>query len=383
VPAVTPSRFLNADAVALSHGAHRSARLAAFLGEGDPLADAAVDALVKEPRAVQEAQIAAVLAGRTEGLPAALLALEASLSKVPFWFDPARADAGGEVLLRRGLLTGLVLGFKSLVLGYCSPAGNKPLAFSGRLTEDVSKRLGETARFVEAVCLPSGMRRSGEGFATTVRVRLMHARVRQGLRRSTRWDHQALGLPINQYDMAGTVLLFSSVLLEGLKELGAEVSSQEAEDVQHLWRMVGHVMGVDHELLCTSAAEAHTLWGLISATQGPPDEDSRRLTHALIDSAAAQGAPAAYVAFSRALCRHLVGAARGDQLGLPRSGWSVAPVVLRPFIGQLERAVRSVPGGRGAALKAGMLYWRRTVELGQGDPRFPMPMVESFAEQPR
>ncbi len=383
MPAVTPSRFLNADAVALTHGAHRSARLAAFLSEGDPLADAAVDALVMEPRAVQEAQIAAVLAGRGEGLPPALQALEASLSKVPFWFDPRRADAGGEVVLRRGLLSGLVLGFKSLVLGYCSPAGNKPLAFSGRLTDDVGKRLGETARFVEAVSLPGGMHRSSEGFAITVRVRLMHARVRQGLRRSTRWDHQALGLPINQYDMAGTVLLFSSVLLEGLKELGAAVSAQEADDVQHLWRMVGHVMGVDHELLCTSAAEAQTLWGLISSTQGPPDDDSRRLTHALIDSAAAQGAPAAYVAFTRALCRHLVGSARADDLNLPRSGWSVAPVVLRPVIAQVERAVLRVPGGRGAALKAGMLSWRRTVERGQGDPRFPLPMAESFVAHPR
>jgi hypothetical protein len=45
------------------------------------------------------------------------------------------AARGGEVLLRHGFFGGIVLGFRCLVAGYCSPAGNKPLAFSGRLRE--------------------------------------------------------------------------------------------------------------------------------------------------------------------------------------------------------------------------------------------------------
>jgi hypothetical protein len=49
-----------------------------------------------------------------------------------------------------------------------------------------------------------------------VRVRLIHARVRHALSRSPAWRPDAWGAPINQYDMAGTVLLFSSKLFEGL-----------------------------------------------------------------------------------------------------------------------------------------------------------------------
>jgi hypothetical protein len=38
-----------------------------------------------------------------------------------------------------------------------------------------------------------------------------------------------------------------------------------------------------------------------------------------------------------------------------------------------------VPGAEGAALRAGMQYWRRTIELGDGDMTFPLPAVERFA----
>jgi hypothetical protein len=375
-----PSRFVNAEDAARRFGRHRVRRMSDFLLEGDPLADAAVEELARRPRGEQEALVAQLLSSHREGLSEPLAALEAALSRVPLWFDPERAERGGAVVLRHGLLSGLSLGFKSLVTGYCSPAGNKPLAFSARLTEDTSRRLGETARFVEAVSLPGGLLRGGDGFATTVRVRLMHARVRVGLRHSPRWRTAEWGLPINQYDMAGTILLFSRELVDGLRQLGAVVSDEEEADLLHLWRAVGVVMGVDPELLPTCREDADLVWSLLDATQAPPDEDSRRLTNALIDSAQERGAPAAYVAFTRALTRHFVGKARADALGLPEGPWSIAPALVKRFVRPLEATVRRVPGGRGAALKVGMLYWRRTVEIGEGHlTNFPLPPVERFS----
>jgi hypothetical protein len=377
---VSPTRFVNIESAAARFGAHRVRRMGQFLLADDPLADAAVADLARRPKAEQEALVAQLLAGDHATLPEPLRALEASLSTVPVWFDPERATRGGAVVLRHGLLSGLSLGFKSLVTGYCSPAGNKPLAFSARLTEDTTRRLGETARFVEAVCLPGGLERHAEGFSATVRVRLMHARVRLGLRQAPRWRTADWGLPINQYDMVGTILLFSRELVDGLRQLGAHVSEAEEADLFHLWRAVGVVMGVDAELLPTCRADADLVWNLIDSTQAPPDEDSRRLTNALIDSAKERGAPEAYVAFTRALTRHFVGAERADALGLPGGPWRLAPTMVKTFIRPLEAAVRRLPGGRGAALKVGMLYWRRTVELGDGHrTNFPLPPVERFA----
>src|SRR5436190_2004130 len=80
---------------------------------------------------------------------------------------------------RRGLLGGLVLGARSLIYGYASPAGNKPLVLSGRLREAAAPRLHETSKFVSAIVRPGGLRPGGEGWRISVRVRLMHAQVRR------------------------------------------------------------------------------------------------------------------------------------------------------------------------------------------------------------
>lgn len=369
--AMTPSRFLISPATG-----PREFRLAQFLNREDPLADAVIEALLPLSRSEQESHIARMLSAQPGVLPQALMTMRQWLLEVPLWFDEPRADAGGEVLLRNGLLSGFVLGFKALVLGYCSPAGNKPLAFSGRLTGDVNKRLAETARFVEAVSHPRGLRFGTPGFIATVRVRLIHARVRHALKHSPQWRAAEWGAPINQYDMAGTVLLFSSVLIEGLRELGAQVTDADEEANLHLWRAVGRLMGVDEELLSTSRSEAHSLWAMIEATQGPPDLDSRKLTHALILEGAERGAPPAAIDFGYSLTRHLIGDRYADQLALPRSAWDVAPKLLKHVVGRVDRAVRRVPGARERALRFGSRYWRRTVELtfGKSEVPFELPV---------
>ena len=366
-----PSRFLSS-----SPESPRHQRLARFLEREDPLADAVMHALVPLPRAEQEALIARLVSTTPGALPAPLATLHESLREVPLWFDEARANAGGEVLLRSGLLSGLVLGFKSLVIGYCSPAGNKPLAFSGRLTGDVNKRLAETSRFVEAVSHPGGLRLGAPGFVATVRVRLIHARVRHALRQSPAWRAADWGAPINQYDLAGTTLLFSSVLIEGLRQLGATVTGAEEDATLHQWRYAGRLMGVEDELLCTSASEARALWALYEATQGEPDLDSRKLTHALILDGAERGAPPAAIDFGYALCRHLIGPRYADALELPRGPWELAPKLLRHLVGPVDRALRHVPGAREQALRLGAQYWRRTVELtfGKSEVPFELPV---------
>lgn len=356
-----PSRFL-----ITPRTGPRELRLAQFLTREDPLADAVIDALVPMPHAEQQRLVTRMLSLDPSGLPAPLLTLHHWLREVPLWFDEPRADAGGRVLLRNGLLSGLVLGFKSLVLGYCSPGGNKPLAFSGRLVTDVNKRLAETARFVEAVSQAQGMRFGAPGFTATVRVRLIHARVRHALQRSPLWRVGEWGAPINQYDLAGTVLLFSSMLLEGLRQLGASVSEAEEDSTLHLWRYVGRLMGVEDELLCTSPGEARALGEMIEGSQALPDRDSRKLTHALILEGAEWGAPSAAIAFGYSLTRHLIGPAYADALELPRSAWELAPKLMKHVVGRVDRAVRRVPGARAGALRLGVRSWRRTVELSLG-----------------
>lgn len=363
-----PSRF-----VVASPPDARSSRLARFLTRTDPLADDAMSVLAVLPRPEQERLIGQLLSTTPGDLPPPLARFHEWLRDVPVWFDDTRADAGGAVLLRGGVLSGLVLGLKSLVLGYCSPAGNKPLAFSGRLDGDVSRRLAETARFVGAVSEPGGLHFGSPGFEATVRVRLIHARVRHALDRSPRWKADAWGAPINQYDMAGTVLLFSSILLEGLRELGVSVTPEEEDATLHQWRAVGRLMGVDDELLCTSASEARALWARLEATQALPDTDSRRLTYALLNDGAERGAPAIATDLGIALCRTLIGPRYADALELPRSPWELAPRVLRGLVRQLDGVVRHVPGASSQALRLGAAHWRRVISQSGDAMPFVLP----------
>jgi hypothetical protein len=254
------------------------------LAREDPLADALVawaDAHRLRPTDVFDDALALHLRGEQHGAPAAN-ALVTQMLRKPAWLNDERLHVGGAALTRAALSGGLVLAFRSLIGGYAAPAGNKPLAFSGRLEAAAARRLDETGRFVRAVSLPGGLEPLGEGFTLTARVRLMHAGVRRLLQGSGRWDTQAWSAPINQHDMVATILLFSSVWLGGCRLLGIDFSAAEASNHMQLWRYVGFLMGVEDELLPTSEAHATRQAAFIRLTQHAPDDDSRRLVRALM-----------------------------------------------------------------------------------------------------
>jgi hypothetical protein len=379
-----PSRYVRLTEARALHGG-RVDRLGRFLTRGDAPADAAVAALAELPPWAREEAIQAALSGRSEGVPEPLTALVERCADVPFWVDFERAARGGAVCLRAGVLSGVVLGLKSLVGGYCSPAGNKPLIFSGRLQEMASRRLAETGRFVQAVCLPDGMRPGRDGWRTTVRVRLMHAQVRHLLARDSRWKAEAWGTPISQVDMAGTVLLFSHVLAQGLQQLGVTVSREEREDLLHLWRHVGRVLGTEEELLATSEREAEVLWELITTTQEPPDEDSRTLARALMESPLRDArtplerrATERFISITYALSRSLIGDTYADALGYPRSRWRFAVPALRALIVSGDRVLRGLPGAEGVTLAAGMAYWQRSIQVGLAGASATFPLPEAL-----
>ena len=368
-----PSRFVNLSAARLRFG-DRVDRLGHFLTKVDEPADRVVDAIESLPRGEGWRLFEQGLRGGSRaipGAPAAMRDLLDEVAEIPAWVDWPTCDRGGELLMRVGVLGGAVLGSQSLVLGYASPAGNKPLVLSGRLKEQALKRLNETARFVQAVCRPGGMRPFADGWQITVKVRLIHAQVRRMILRSGKWDDSAWGAPINQHDMAGTTLLFSIAIMDGLRKLGVRIDSEEGERYIHLWRWVGRVIGVDHALLPVSEQDARRLADLIAATMAPPDQDSRDLTKALFD-AAWEGAvtpkqrrdAARRILFGTTLCRALVGDEMADQLHVPRNTFRYAMPMVRRLVGGVERFTRAVPFAERSAIAAGSHYWDRVVEIG-------------------
>jgi len=367
-----PARFVNLEAARALYG-DRVDRLGRFLNQVDPPADEVVEVIEASPGAGWKtfAEVAARGIARVPDAPAAFRAFFEPLEETPVWVDWETLDRGGEALLRAGPLGGLVLAVRSLVLGYASPAGNKPLVFSGRLEKQAARRLNETARFVQATCKPGGLRRFADGYQITLKVRLIHAQVRRMLLRSGRWRSDLWGLPANQHDMAGTSLLFSAVLLDGLRKLGVHVSREDGEAYMHLWRYSAHLIGVTPELVPSSEEDALRLALLIQSTQGAPDEDSRRLTRALL------GAPVEVAKtrserrnalrqklFAQTFCRELLGDELADQMGVAATRWRYMVPFMKRFVSGMEFIRESMPLGDVPALWAGARYWDRVVEIG-------------------
>ena len=382
-----PARVVNAAAARRRFGPLADDVLPA-LERTDPIADAVIEDFAQLPAGRGFRMLETALRegiGAVPDAPASLRAFFDDVDRMPAWVEPVRWWGAGRLFFRSNAAGGIVLGAKSLALGYCSPAGNKPLVMTGRLDADVGLRLAETSRFVQAVCSTGGMLRDGEGFAITVKVRVMHAQVRYLLRQTGRWRNEWWGAPINQHDMLATTLLFSLVFLDGIQQFGVSVDPEELEDYLHLWRYVGYVMGVEEGLLPTNLDEARRSADLIFATQGPPDDDSRALVQRLL-SAPKQHAVTdeqkkeadRQVKLGHGFMRALLGDELADQLELQNDRFRYLVPALRPCVLGAEKLRRRVRVVDYAARRAGERYWE--VAARQGAPhRFVMPVRLSGA----
>jgi hypothetical protein len=383
-------RRLHRRAEAASRFGDLAERLLPYFERSDPLADAVVSALEADSPPSRQGRIDRALSGDLSDAPEPLRELVEAATRVPPWLDWQRLERANDVFLRAGMLGGITLGLYSLVHGYAAPAGNKPLAFSGRLRERADRRLAETSRFVTAVTALGGLRPGALGWQLVLRVRLMHAAVRRLLLTSGRWSHEDWAYPINQHDMLATILLFSNVFVDGVRRFGVHVTPDEADDYQHLFRWVGELIGVESALLPTTYAEATRLAELIHLTQGEPDDDSRALVAALLERPL-RGANTPQelkraerqVAVATGLCRSLIGDELADKLGLRRDGHRHWALGVRLTLQLLERARRGVPRLNQVVRLLGSRYWDLTVTRGLGDEPARYDLPQQLTGMPR
>lgn len=368
-----PSRYANLIEARRRFGS-RVDRLGPWLGRVDEPADRVVEAIERMGHAEGWRMLDRALSHGISAVdhpPEAFRAFFAELDELPPWLDDEVLDRGGRLFMRAGVLGGIALGARSLVMGYASPGGNKPLVFSGRLVEQAARRLNETAKFVQAVSRPSGMRRFGEGFAITVKVRLMHAMVRRMILRSGRWDATKWGEPINQFDMAGTTLLFSLSVLDTFRTLGVKMTRDESDAYIQLWRWVGRISGVHHDILPASEHDAWQLAELINCTMGEPDDDSRALVKALFEHPLTMARTPAQrvlaerqVTFGFGIARALIGDELADKLAIPKNAFRFAVPAIHTLITAAENVrIRSSWADR-AAYVTGTTYWDRAIAIG-------------------
>jgi hypothetical protein len=339
-----PSAYSAAEGAEAAHGG-RAGKYANFLWRTDPLADAVMQEFSRLPEGEWRALLELALAKGVESVPSApepLLELFRQLEHVPFWVDRERCNLGGATFLRCRLGFA-VLAMLSLPLIYSWPAGNKALALSGQLMHRASQRLKDTTRYVFAVSQPNGLSRFSEGFAMTVRVRLIHAQVRRLLLQSGQWRDDTWGAPINQCHMAGTNLMFSVGVLDGLSRLGYRFNQVEREALVHLWRYAGYLLGVDLELLIADEVEGNRLLDLMFAFEPAPDDDSRALVDALMQTSfeyvrGFKAGRCCSVNLCYGMSQALIGDEHAAALGYPKTKWRWLVPAVRPATWLVETA---------------------------------------------
>jgi hypothetical protein len=207
---------------------------------------------------------------------------------LPEWADPDLIDLGQQIYIRHGIWISLLLSYKSLPECYACAKGAEVLHRTARLNEEngsmetYSRRIAETAQFVVFAMSPGGLSPKGKGFVAAQKVRLIHAVIRYYLRQQG-WDSNRWDEPINQEDMAGTLMSFSALILLGLEQLGIELEPVEKEAYIHCWRIIGRLTGLHDDMIPENAADAIKLGISILDHQIARSEQGSELMQALLE----------------------------------------------------------------------------------------------------
>jgi hypothetical protein len=191
-----------------------------------------------------------------ERLPLAAREFYEQHSALPPWYQPSRVTAAQRWAEQYLLYITAALFHASLPSAYAAERGATLLLATGRMANDLDRRVNETARFVVDVLSPGSFEARGMAVRSIQQVRLVHAAVRYWLRDRNPWPEET---PLNQEDLVGTLLTFSVVVVRAVRRLGVAVSHAEAEDFYHLWRVVGALLGVEEALLPSDFAGAEAL----------------------------------------------------------------------------------------------------------------------------
>ena len=259
---------------------------AAHLTIGDPAADAAIaDLLLLEPP--QVARLIQAGIDRDVGIlragPPRVRDFFEILETLPDWAKPDDFVPGVRMFHRNSaLILGAFVG-GTLIEGFSTNIA-KSFFITGRLRESAVRRLRQNNRHMLELFLPGGLERNGDGWRLSVRVRLVHARIRHLLAESDEWD-AAWGAPLSAAHMGFAITAFSVRLVNHMRRLGCRFNDEEKESFIAVWRYAGYLMGIPETILFRGERDALELFEMGRMVEPEPDFESVVMANALIQSA--------------------------------------------------------------------------------------------------
>ncbi|MBU0826525.1 MAG: DUF2236 domain-containing protein [Gammaproteobacteria bacterium] len=221
---------------------------------------------------------------------------------LPPWADAHKIERAEKLFMDHGALSCILLFCASLPECYVIPDLSSVLHTSGQLEQNAEYRIRSTAAMIFPVMMHGGLGQRGAGVAQVLKVRLIHATIRNlilhgspqnavaqllagGVGRippqtpllkggrqamfqalyARGWNLQGDGLPCNQEELAYTLLTFGYVFLRSLRRLGIGLPARDEEAYLHAWNVVGHILGIDQTLMVNTMGEGEALMARMQA----------------------------------------------------------------------------------------------------------------------
>ena len=255
---------------------------------GDPVCDEMMTQLAEVPLREADRFIRAAIEAPDDpslkDAPPALHMFIEELETVPDWVDFDEFKGGIRAFHRdsSACLAAMLGGV--LVEGFSTTIA-KSFFITGRLRDQGVRRLRQNNRHMIEILLPGGLETRGDGWRLSVRIRLVHAKVRQLFNDSDEWDTDAGGEPLSAAQVGYALTSFSARMLQHMKSLGASYDDTERDGFMAVWRYSGHLMGIPEAMLYRDYDDALELFRIGGLCEPDPGMESVVLANSLVNSA--------------------------------------------------------------------------------------------------
>lgn len=247
------------------------------------------------------------------------------VNEVPEWVDWQQLARGQKAFFRYGVANLMALGYQSLFVGMAAWRIVEVLLRTGGFSMAAAKKRGfETAQWTLEIMREIGsLQPGGDGWESTVRVRLLHSAVRYRLTEMAKvkpeyFRQEEWGIPINDLDSAVTICSFSSApIWSGLPRQNITMKDQEIADTVALWRYIAYLIGAPEKYFATPES-AKKLQESMIYYELQPNENSSVLANNLLKSFQNQPPFYAPKGLINAAARRLAGDKLCNELGVAK-----------------------------------------------------------------
>ncbi|MDE0144818.1 MAG: oxygenase MpaB family protein [Nitrospira sp.] len=294
----------------------------------DPVADAVIEALAAFDHRESQRFINAGMEQDARGLgeaPRPLRDFFEEVGSTPAWFDPDAVLPGRHAFQRH--LDLFIPAFVAVTLRNFTSLMSKVFLMTGQVTTQQGvRRIRQNLRYlVEMLMFPNALERPGESWKFSLRIRLLHAEIRQRLRTSGQWDEAIYGAPVSAANMALASANFSASSIQDVDRLGANLNADARASIMQIWRYASWLIGTPEALLFDGdEAETTEFVRIAHLCEPPPNEEWVKTSNAVIyllpevARLTDRSAKRSMVQHAYRVSRALIGDKVADQLRFPR-----------------------------------------------------------------